>query len=124
MKSALQSALITTLLLASAHSKPIVPQITVSLANDQTGTSAQATVLANGSVFTIPELFAHTNIDNANRVVASSAQLTSFVEGVFCVFRENDRTIAINNKQTFIFFDSDHPRALVDLNDVTFQCEI
>jgi hypothetical protein len=124
MKSAHRSALIATLLQASAYSKPVVPQITVSLANDQTGTSAQATILADGTVFRIPELFANTNIDNANMVVASSAQLTSFVEGVFCVFWEGDRAIAINNEQTFIFFDGDRPGALVDLKNVTFQCEI
>jgi TPP-dependent trihydroxycyclohexane-1,2-dione (THcHDO) dehydratase len=124
MKFALHSALIATLLQASAHGKPIVPQITVSLTNDQTGKSAQATVLANGTVFTIPELFANTNIDNANMIVASSAQLTSFAVGVFCVFREGDRTIAINDEQTFISFDSDRPGALVNLDNVTFQCEI
>jgi hypothetical protein len=124
MKLALRSVFITALLHASAYSKPVVPHITVSLANDQTGTSAQATVLANGTVSTIPELFANTDIDHANTVVASSAQLTSFVEGVFCVFRENDRAIAINNKQTFIFFDTDRPGAVVKLNNVTFQCEM
>jgi len=124
MQFALQSALIAALLQASAYSKPVFPPITVSLADDQTGTSAQATILANGTVFAIPALFVNTGIDNGNMVVASSAQLTSFVEGVFCVFREDDRAIAINSEQSFIFFDTDRPGALVDLSNVTFQCEI
>lgn len=108
---------------AGIASKPI-PQITVSLINDQTGMNAQATIPANGAIFAISDLFANTRVDDVGCVFASSAQLIRFVDNVFCVFQVNHITIPINDKWTFINFDTARPSALVNLNEVTVQCEI
>jgi hypothetical protein len=123
MKFELNSALIVTLLYASAHSQPVIPHITASLANDKTGFSAQATIPANGTVFTVPGLSANTNIDNSNVILVSNAELTSFVKKIICFFREVNRTIPVNNKQKFVFLDRNHPCALVDVSRLTFRRE-
>lgn len=109
---------------AGIRAQPIVPHIVLSLTDDQSGRSAHATVPANGDIFTIPELFSGSILDHDGHIAASSAQLVQFVENTFCIFSNGQVIIPINDKRTFIQFDGSEPIALVQLNEVTFQCEI
>src|ERR1700712_440730 len=67
----------------------IFPKIAVSVINDQTGASAVATVVADGTVFHLLTLFGGSAIDIHGVITASSAQLVAFVDNVFCSFNKD-----------------------------------
>lgn len=100
------------------------PPVTLSLINDQTGQSATTTVIADGSRSSLAQLFRNSNIDNNGRILASSAQLIDFVQGLFCVFQKGNIIIPINDEKTFVRFDQSQPALLVDLEGVFLQCEV
>ncbi|KAF2475357.1 uncharacterized protein BDR25DRAFT_301068 [Lindgomyces ingoldianus] len=104
----------------------IFPDITVSVINDQTGLSAAVTVPSDGTVFPIPMLFGGTALDNNGNILASSAQLVTFVENVFCSFNKGDLIIPINGKdKTFADLDGNKDAATpILLNEFTFQCQV
>ena len=111
---------------APAARQTIFPKISVSVINDQSGASAVATVVADGTVFPILTLFGGSAIDIYGTVTASSAQLVAFVDNVFCSFNKDDLIIPINGRN-FVFADLDgnkHVAAPIDINDFTFQCQV
>ena len=125
--AATTSLLSTTFALPALDTRQtIFPKISVSVINDITGASAIATVVADGTVFPILELFGGSVLDQDGVVVASSAQLVAFVDNVFCSFNKGDLIIPINGKN-FVFADLDGDKAVAKpraLNQFTFQCQI
>lgn len=112
---------------ALASASPVtfkIPYITVSVINDITGHSAQATVPADGTVFSIPELFQNSIIDVNGQILASSAQLIQFSKEASCSFNKGATVVPLNSQNTFATLNAEDVAVPAELNYVTFQCQV
>lgn len=128
MKSTFAAAL--ALFAAAASAAPAVPRgfptVTIQFANDQTGHNANVAVVANGNQNYVSTLFAGTSIDINGRIIATSAQLTQFVQGTNCVVASGLTAIAdLTTDHTFADLDG-NPNAAVptDVTGDTIVCHI
>lgn len=110
--------------LSASPIKSTPPRVTVSVTNDITGHSAQATVPADGTVFNVASLFQNSNIDERGQILATSAQLIQFVGGVFCSFNRDATIVPLNPTTTFTILNAEDVTSPAVLNHVTFQCQI
>lgn len=100
--------------------------ITIQLSNDQTRANADLSVIADGNTNAVSALFAGTSIDNGGRIIATSAQLTQFVQGTSCVVETGNTVIAIlNTDETFANLDG-NPNAAIptDVTNDVIVCEV
>ncbi|PSN59225.1 hypothetical protein BS50DRAFT_261378 [Corynespora cassiicola Philippines] len=122
--TAIASTLLGTVALAAPSRRPL---ITVSLINEFAGTSGEATVPANGQFHDVPSLFGNSAIDENGQILASSANLTRFVDNVFCSFNKGDRIIAINSQTPSVDLDGNANVALLEpilMNEFQLQCQV
>lgn len=124
MKSILALVAFFSASLSASPIKFTPPSVTVSVINGITGYSAQATVPADGTVFTVPDLFQNSDIDERGQILATSAQLIQFVEGVFCSFNRDTTVVPLNPTTTFTILNAEDVTSPALLNDVTFQCQV
>ncbi|KAF3914290.1 hypothetical protein ABW20_dc0101587 [Dactylellina cionopaga] len=102
------------------------PSVTVSLSNDLSGANGIATIEANGVDRYISELFGNTPVGTGGYVVASSAQLTNFPQGVFCIIKKGDAPVGILNfMRTFADLDG-NPNAAIpqNLDGAILNCQV
>ncbi|ORY03031.1 hypothetical protein BCR34DRAFT_605359 [Clohesyomyces aquaticus] len=103
------------------------PEATVSVINDITGAHAPITLGADGSEHRVGDLFTGTPIDNAGTILATSAQLTMFPQGVECSFYlPGGKPIILDSQaHTFAQLDGNPDAACtVVLNDFIFSCKM
>ncbi|KAK6515953.1 hypothetical protein TWF281_004544 [Arthrobotrys megalospora] len=102
------------------------PSVTVSLANDLSGANGHATIEANGQDRSISQLFKNTPVGTNGHVVASSAQLTNFPQGVFCIIKKGDAPIGILNfRRTFADLDGNpHTAIPQNLDGAILNCQV
>lgn len=90
------------------------PAITIQFANDISGRNADATLIADGNPNAVANLFAGSPIDNGGKIIATSAQLVNFPQGVFCVIKAFDGTVITNLNTDKTFADLDgNPNAAI-----------
>ena len=104
-----------------------IPQITLKIFNDQTGSNAAATVPADNVPRNINDLFRGTAIDSAGNIFGTSAQLTAFTDGTKCSLVNvniHDWVIELDGRaKNFVDLDGDNTKAVpVWLGGFTFQC--
>jgi hypothetical protein len=102
------------------------PTVTIQFSNDQTGANADVKVTANGNPNAVSTLFAGTSINKGGRIIATSAQLTQFVQGTFCVVKAGNTVIAnLNTDKTFADLDGNHNAAIpTDVTNDVIICEV
>ena len=100
--------------------------LTVQLSNDKTGATGSATIQANGVDQSVVALFGNTPVGAGNHVVASSAQLTNFPQGVFCIIKQGETPVGILNfKKTFADLDGNPDVATpVNLDGAVLNCQV
>jgi hypothetical protein len=111
---------------AAASAAPTYPTVTVQFSNDQTGANANVPVITDGTPYAVSTLFAGTAVDINGRIIATSAQLTQFVQGTFCVVKAGDTVIGnLNTDKTFADLDG-NPNAAIptDLTGTVLICEV
>ncbi|KAF2260323.1 hypothetical protein CC78DRAFT_536494 [Lojkania enalia] len=109
---------------APAVSHETLPSITISVINDLTGASAQATVPGDGIARMLPDLFRGTAIDQNGAIVATSAQLIKFSPDTRCFFQNVNWIINLNGKDlTFADLDGNKDVAIPTyMNGFNLQC--
>jgi hypothetical protein len=102
------------------------PTVTIQLSNDQSGTSAAASIHADGMQHSIRALFTDSVVDIMDEnghpsIFATSSQLTSFTQGVSCIFTDGANEIGrLNSQATFLQFE----RAAQMLNGALLECSV
>jgi hypothetical protein len=125
MKSALMFVLTLSSATVGATHLPYLPNVNFKLVNDVTGSSADATVRADGSFNSIADLFAHSVLYVGGRVLASSAELLNPTGNELCSFNSDARVIPINSTATFVDLDNDNTQAVpIAMNQFHFQCQV
>ncbi|KAI9035213.1 uncharacterized protein KD926_004277 [Aspergillus affinis] len=114
------TAIVCSLLAASVYAAPVEElqgqQVTVSLANDQSGANAGVQFAADGADRSIFALYGGTAVGAGGIVLASSAQLTAFPQTINCVIKNNGVTIAtLTAQKTFADLDG-NPNVVVPVN--------
>ncbi|KAF1922868.1 uncharacterized protein M421DRAFT_426487 [Didymella exigua CBS 183.55] len=104
-----------------------VARVTIRIFNDQSGANAEATIFADGSSHSIPELFRGTAIDITGSIVGTSAQLVGFSDSTRCSLvnlNVRDWVVELDGRaKNFADLDHDHSKAApVWLGGFTFQC--
>ncbi|CAI7669327.1 unnamed protein product [Penicillium bialowiezense] len=95
-------ACLTTATLAEPD-KRHVDEVTVQLANDQSGANANVNVPADGKKRAIDSLWGHTAVARKGVVYASSAQLTKFQQDTACeITGEHHLDAKLNSRQTWV----------------------
>jgi hypothetical protein len=128
----MKSAIITIIALtAPVLTAPIFPAVTIQLSNDLTGANADAKLLADGTFYAIADLFDRTpiNINDTSgeaRIIVSSAQLTQFPEGVFCIIKDDNmsRVSVLNFMSTFTDLAKAPNGQLLDVTEAHVNCQI
>jgi hypothetical protein len=104
-----------------------LPTVTISFSNDQSGRNAAVPIVADGNPNLVGSLFAGSAIDVNGEIIATSAQLTQFVQGTFCVIENFAGTVVakLNTDATFADLDG-NPNAAVptDVTGLTIICEV
>lgn len=103
------------------------PSITVSLVNEFTGASGQATVPADGEFRNVADLFNNSPIDENGQILASSASLRRFSGNVFCSFNKTGSVIPLNSSTPSVDLDGNANVALLEplaMNGFQFQCQV
>ncbi|GLB08242.1 hypothetical protein AtubIFM57258_004130 [Aspergillus tubingensis] len=120
------SAVLIALLATSVSAGPIIPTVTIALANDQTGAQGSAAVPADGSVQSISALYGNTGVGSGGVVKASSAQLTNFQANTNCVITNYGSVLAtLNSRNTYVDLDGNPSAAQpVDLSAATVKCTV
>ncbi|PLB46348.1 hypothetical protein P170DRAFT_362060 [Aspergillus steynii IBT 23096] len=121
------TAIVFSLLAASVFAAPVEEralQVTVSLANDQSGANAGVQFPADGNNRSIRTLYGNTPVGAGGTVLASSAQLTAFPQTINCVIRNNGAVIAtLTAQRTFADLDGNPNAAIpVNLNGGVINC--
>jgi hypothetical protein len=113
-----------------ALTTPIFPSVTIQLANDLTGANAAAKLPADGAFHAIADLFDYTpiNVNDSSgeaRIIASSAQLIQFPQGVFCIIKENMNPVGVLNfLSTFTHLTMAGNNQLLDITKAHVNCQI
>ncbi|KAF2472703.1 uncharacterized protein BDR25DRAFT_283232 [Lindgomyces ingoldianus] len=105
-------------------SRDTVPEITISVTNDQTGASATATVPGDGIARNLPDLFRGSAIDQNGAIIGTSAQLIKSTYTTRCFFQNFNWIINLNGKdQTYADLDGQKDSAIpIYLNGFNLQC--
>ncbi|KAJ5335295.1 hypothetical protein N7452_007698 [Penicillium brevicompactum] len=112
-------ACLTTAALAEPSSYH-VDEVTVQLANDQSGANANVDVPADGKKRSIDSLWGHTAVARKGVVYASSAQLTKFQEDTHCKIFGEHLDAKLNSRQTWVSLKGG---AVVALKDAYIVCD-
>ena len=113
-------ACLTTAALAEPSNQH-VDEVTVQLANDQSGANANVDVPADGKKRSIDSLWGHTAVARKGVVYATSAQLTKFEEDTVCkIFGKHDLYAKLNSRQTWVSLKGG---AVVTLKDAYIVCD-
>ena len=103
------------------------PTVTIQLSNDQSGANAAVPIVTDGTPTLIGSVFAGTSVDVNGEIIATSAQLTQFVQGTFCVIENFAGTVVakLNTDSTFADLDG-NPNAAVptDVTGLAIICEV
>jgi hypothetical protein len=118
-------ALTVAFLATTIAAAPAPAQVQVQLANDQSGANANAQVLADGQPKSVKALYGNTSVGRSGSVIASSAQLTAFPQGTFCVIANQGRSTNLNYRQTFADLDGNPDKSVpVNLDTATITCHV
>jgi hypothetical protein len=103
-----------------------VPNVTLRIANDQTGTSSDATVPADNVARDITALFQNTAIGQAG-FIGTSAQLTQFTDTTKCqLVNKNYPSWVIQldgRSKNFVDLDGDNTKPIpISISAFTFSC--
>ena len=109
--------------------KRTVPSVTISLSNDASGANGAATILADGNPNQVQTLFQNSPLfvpQINDEILATSAQLTSFPQGVSCIFQNAGKTFATLNVDTsFVEFSTPNPQLIpTRLSGTVLICEV
>ena len=107
------------LFILTVFSSPVPPLITLSLSNNITNLSNQATLSLDNGRYDIQNFFKNSGID-----FVTGAQLDQPVPNVFCTFHYLNFEVPISNKVDFM--DSIIPKNLVPIpiESLRFECSI
>ena len=120
-------AVLVGLFAATISAAPaITTTVTVQLTNDLTGASGTTTVVADGTERSISSLFGNSGIAVNGQVLATSAQLTAFPQGVFCIIQNAGQNVGIFNfKKTFADLDGNPDAAIPqNLSGAILNCQV
>ena len=96
-------------------------EVTVQLANDQSGANANVDVPADGKKRSIDTLWAHTAVAKNGVVYATSAQLTKFQQDSVCEITGDDHLdVKLNARQTWVSLKGG---AVVNLKNAFIVCD-
>jgi hypothetical protein len=96
-------------------------QVTVQLANDQSGTNANVKVPADGRKRSIESLWGRTAVARKGAVYATSAQLTQFQQDSACeITGDHYLDAKLNSRQTWVSLKGG---SVVNLKDAWIVCD-
>lgn len=119
-------AVVSAFLAASISAAPATfPTIRVQLANDFSGANTDVYVVANDAPNDISTLFAGSAVDLNGAIIATSVQLTQFVDNISCIITAGGADVAtVTTDDTFSFFNGNDKAVETNLTGDVLTCEV
>ncbi|RMJ27325.1 hypothetical protein PHISP_01772, partial [Aspergillus sp. HF37] len=89
-------------------------EVTVQLANDQSGANANQNIQTDGEWRSIGDIWKDTDIYKHGKVMVSSAMLTKFTQTTVCKIKDTHVHVELNARQTWVFLAGGAVKNLAD----------